>query len=448
MTNNELPVGWVRCSFGDISSLIRGVSYQKSDLVEPSNMSGVCLLRANNIQNTRIIYDDLIFVKANKVNSEQSLQHGDIFISMSSGSKHLVGKSALFSENSKPTTFGAFCGVIRPSSQINHRFFSYYLQTREYKQTISALSKGSNINNLKREHILNLKISLPPLAEQKRIVGKIEELFAEVDKGINLLKQKQAELKKYRQSVLSAAFSGKLYKTTEWQETNLGAIVSSDKHSIKRGPFGSSLRKEFFVQTGVRVFEQYNPINGDPYWARYFITPEKFEELSAFKAGSGDLLISCSGTLGKILELPNDVQEGIINQALLKIRLNNELILNSFFIHWFNSPRVQRMILDNVRGAAIQNIASVKELKQIAISLPTMSEQEQIVAEIEQRFEKADILEKSIESALESAEKLKQSILKKAFEGKLVPQNPNDEPASVLLERIKSEQPPKKGKRK
>ncbi len=289
---------------------------------------------------------------------------------------------------------------------------------------------------------------IPPLAEQKRIVGKIEELFAEVDKGIDLLKQKQAELKKYRQSVLSAAFSGKLYKTTEWQETNLGAIVSSDKHSIKRGPFGSCLRKEFFVQTGVRVFEQYNPINGDPYWARYFITPEKFEELSAFKAGSGDLLISCSGTLGKILELPNDVQEGIINQALLKIRLNNELILNSFFIHWFNSPRVQRMILDNVRGAAIQNIASVKELKQIAISLPTMSEQEQIVAEIEQRFEKADILEKSIVNALESAEKLKQSILKKAFEGTLVPQDPNDEPASVLLNRIKSEQSPKKGKKK
>ncbi|EGC3388673.1 restriction endonuclease subunit S, partial [Campylobacter jejuni] len=108
-----------------------------------------------------------------------------------------------------------------------------------------------------------------------------------------------------------------------WKMETLGEILSSDKYSIKRGPFGSALKKSFFVEKGIRIFEQYNPINNDPHWKRYFISHEKFQELEAFKATEGDLLISCSGTLGKIVELPKDTEMGIINQALLKIRLNN-----------------------------------------------------------------------------------------------------------------------------
>lgn len=138
-----------------------------------------------------------------------------------------------------------------------------------------------------------------------------------------------------------------------WQVKTLGEILSNDKYAIKRGPFGSSLKKEFFVDSGVRVFEQYNPINQDSNWKRYFITQQKFKELESFKAGAGDLLISCSGTLGKILELPKNVEVGIINQALLKIRLDNKQILNSYFVHLFNSPYMQNIILENTIGSAI-----------------------------------------------------------------------------------------------
>ncbi|EAH7563021.1 restriction endonuclease subunit S [Campylobacter jejuni] len=200
-----------------------------------------------------------------------------------------------------------------------------------------------------------------------------------------------------------------------WKMETLGEILSSDKYSIKRGPFGSTLKKSFFVEKGIRIFEQYNPINNDPHWKRYFISHEKFQELEAFKATEGDLLISCSGTLGKIVELPKDTEMGIINQSLLKIRLNNIKILNSYFIYYFNSPIMQEKILESTLGSAIKNIASVKILKQIEIPLPPLKKQERIVGILDESFAKIDESIKILEQNLLNLDELMQSALQKAF---------------------------------
>ncbi|HEF7156833.1 TPA: restriction endonuclease subunit S [Campylobacter jejuni] len=200
-----------------------------------------------------------------------------------------------------------------------------------------------------------------------------------------------------------------------WKMETLGEILSSDKYSIKRGPFGSTLKKSFFVEKGIRIFEQYNPINNDPHWKRYFISHEKFQELEAFKATEGDLLISCSGTLGKIVELPKDTEMGIINQALLKIRLNNIKILNSYFIYYFNSPIMQEKILESTLGSTIKNIASVKILKQIEIPLPPLKKQERIVGILDESFAKIDESIKILEQNLLNLDELMQSALQKAF---------------------------------
>ena len=200
-----------------------------------------------------------------------------------------------------------------------------------------------------------------------------------------------------------------------WKMETLGEILTSDKYSIKRGPFGSALKKSFFVEKGIRIFEQYNPINNDPHWKRYFISHEKFQELEAFKATEGDLLISCSGTLGKIVELPKDTEMGIINQALLKIRLNNIKILNSYFIYYFNSPIMQEKILESTLGSTIKNIASVKILKQIEIPLPPLKKQERIVGILDESFAKIDESIKILEQNLLNLDELMQSALQKAF---------------------------------
>ncbi|EPT7100068.1 restriction endonuclease subunit S [Campylobacter jejuni] len=201
----------------------------------------------------------------------------------------------------------------------------------------------------------------------------------------------------------------------DWEWKSLGEILSNDKYSIKRGPFGSALKKSFFVENGIRVFEQYNAINNDPHWKRYFISYDKFKELEAFKAIEGDLLISCSGTLGKIVELPKHTEIGIINQALLKIRLDNTKILNSYFIYNFNSPIMQGKILESTLGSEIKNIASVKILKQIKIPLPPLKEQERIVGILDESFAKIDESIKILEQNLLNLDELMQSALQKAF---------------------------------
>ena len=106
----------------------------------------------------------------------------------------------------------------------------------------------------------------------------------------------------------------------------------NNKYALKRGPFGSALKKEFFVEKGIVVYEQGHAINDEPFRHRYYITPEKFEELKAFKTVAGDMIVSCSGaTLGRICLLPDNADLGIINQALLKIDFDEKIILKKFF---------------------------------------------------------------------------------------------------------------------
>ena len=207
----------------------------------------------------------------------------------------------------------------------------------------------------------------------------------------------------------------------DWQVKKLKDILADEKYSIKRGPFGSSLRKEFFVKEGVRVFEQYNPINNDPNWCRYRIDKNKYEELKAFRCKAGDFLISCSGTLGKIILLPENVEEGIINQALLKIRLNPKLVDNHYFLNLCQYKDFQKRIYKNAGGSAIHNIASVNTLKEMDVILPPLEEQKRIASGIS----KIDAYLENTIKLIEEKERFKKGISKKLLtckEGENVPE--------------------------
>lgn len=213
---SECPTSWCVIELGEIADLIRGVSYKKEQAQDAPQPGLLPVLRATNITGASLTFNGLVFVPSENISNEQLLRHGDVVIASSSGSKDIVGKAGSFAGEKFKGSFGAFCTVLRPSNELSSDFFGYYFQTPSYRKSVSDLSSGSNINNLKSGDLASQRFPLPPLPEQTRIVEKLEELLSDLDAGVTELKAAQKKLAQYRQSLLKAAVEGAL--TAEWRE--------------------------------------------------------------------------------------------------------------------------------------------------------------------------------------------------------------------------------------
>ena len=209
----------------------------------------------------------------------------------------------------------------------------------------------------------------------------------------------------------------------------------------KKGPFGSALTKAIFVpksETTIKVYEQKNAIQKNSSLGDYYISKEYFEEkMKSFEVFPGDIIVSCAGTIGETYILPNDIEQGIINQALMRMKITDKISINYFLI--FFDHILKDESVKSGKGTAIKNIPPFDVFKQFLIPLPPLAEQQLIVEEIEKIFAQIDLLEQNKTDLQTAIKQAKSKILDLAIHGKLVPQDPNDESASVLLERIRAE---------
>lgn len=230
-----------------------------------------------------------------------------------------------------------------------------------------------------------------------------------------------------------------------WIWSKVDKIIDHNTHSIKAGPFGSSLKKSFYVEAGYKIYGQEQVISGNHKYGDYYVNEKKFQELISCAIKPKDALISLVGTVGKVLILPDDCEQGIINPRLIKISFNN-FYSPTFFKYYFESAYLKSMYAHKSHGATM-DIITLGIIQELPFPLFSLQEQIQIVQEIESRLSVCDKMEQSITESIVKAEALRQSILKKAFEGKLLSeaeiaqckQAADYEPASELLKKIQAD---------
>ena len=345
------------------------------------------------------------------------------------------------------------------------RLLEYLLYIIKFNQKMFRENKkGSAIPHLDKKLFKELSVNLPPLAEQGRIVAKIEELFAGIDAGVENLKSVKNQIALYRQSVLKSAFDGTL--TAKWREQKYFI-----KHYIvmEKSPFEIPHEWEWFKLSQLgnigRGKSKHRPRNDKKlFGGKYpFIQTGEIKACKRYLKDYTETYSDFGLAQSKLWSentLCITIAANIAETAILKMKacfpdsvvgfIKNDLISKIEYIEYY--IRLIRENLDKAAPATAQKNINLQTLNEILVPVPTLAEQERIVAEIESRFERADVLEAAVDRALNDAEKLKQAVLKKAFSGELVPQNPDDEPASVLLDRIRaaraSEQPARKRKLK
>lgn len=317
--------------------------------------------------------------------------------------------------------------VLKPKQFFNSKLFYYFCLALKFP------NKGYSRHY---QYLEKTIMHIPPQNEQRRIVEKIESEFAKIDEGLEHLEQAKEQIKQYRQSVLKSAFEGKLYKTSEWEIGELKKFCLK----VNKRKISNNEQEEFFyidissIDNKNNILLSATKYNGKnaPSRARQIVKSE-------------DILFSTVRTyLKNIAIVPPEYDNEIASTGFCVIRTNSNLLYSKFMFYKSLSDKFLEPLNKLQRGSSYPAVRDNDVLSQIICIPHSIEEQKKIVEEIEKRFAVVDDVEKVVEENIEKAKQLKQSILKKAFEGRLVPQDPTDEPASTLLEKIKQERSKKK----
>jgi len=458
----QLPNGWVWTKLGDIvASINPGFPSGKHN----QEGRGIPHIRPMNISIKGEI--DLSDVKYVEVSEYNTLLAGDVLFN-NTNSTELLGKTTVIGNDTKWAYSNHMTRIRLPKGFLNSVWIAksihYLFLTGYFKMNCTHHVNQASIN--KTFLAERVYIPLPPLPEQHRIVEKIEELFTRLDAGVKSLKKAKEQLRHYRQAVLKYAFEGKL--TEEWRKANkdkiepasvllerikderkkkLGSkykemppVDTSELHELPDGWVWTKLENITEIILGQSPPSSTYNENGEglPFYqgklefGKIFPSPQKWCKLPKKIAKKGDVLISVRAPVGPTNICP---EKSCIGRGLAAIRGLSGI--NTYFILYVMRT-FEKDISEKGIGTTFAAITG-NELRQFVIPFPPLFEQHRIIEEIELRLSVADEVENVIDTELKRAERLRQSILKQAFSGKLVPQDLTDEPASVLLERIRAE---------
>lgn len=432
----SIPPHWSWVKLGDVCE-----PPQYGYTTSASNNGNLKFLRTTDITSGQIDWDLVPFCKVNpKEIDKYLLKENDVVISRAGS----VGYSLLLSKPQR-AVFASYLIRFRPKT--NPKFFALFLQSPQYWNQISEKKLGIAVPNVNAKKLMDINFPLPPLPEQKKIVEKIEELFSQLESGVASLKKAKEQIRLYRQSVLAAAFSGKLVSEKslnhDSQDSKINRIKEKNKSGKSDNPenHGSDNLPEGwkwvklgevlevkdgthdtpkYYDKGIPFITQKNIKNGEFVFDNYnFISEEdhnKFYKRS--NVAFNDIIISMIGANRGMSAIVRTKEKFSIKNVGL-VKTNESKFLAKYLDYFFKSEIGQRTILSQSKGGA-QQFIGLTELRNWSIPFQPLNQQLKIVSEIEKRFSEADNLEKAIDESLAKAETLRQSILKQAFEGKLV----------------------------
>lgn len=378
-----------KVAVSNIAKQIRGVSYKPVDLHNDLNKDSVILLRANNISDGKINFDDVVYVDKKKVSSEQYLQKGDILICASSGSKNLVGKAASVSFDIK-CTFGAFCKVIRPISKYAN-YLGMYFQSDIYRRIISNVAIGANINNIRNEHIDSLELSIYSDDKNNEIVSLLDTLQSIITHRRTQLEKLDLLVKaRFVEMFGDTEYNTKkfpVYKLSELCTVSSSKRIYQDEQSSTGVPFLRISNLVELIETGHLKNE-------------LFISDEKYIELvrSSLVPQKGDILVTSRGTLGKCYIVQDDdkfyFQDGMISW-LYNL---NKAITPLYLALLFNTINIKTQI-DNLQSGSTVAYLSITMLKKLNIVVPPLTLQNQFADFVKQIDKSKSILQQELDKA-------------------------------------------------
>lgn len=388
----------------DVCEILNGYAFKSSLYTE----SGLRIIRITNVQKGYIEDYEPKFYAIDKKDelSNYVLKENDLLISLTGN----VGRVGLLQKEMLPAVLNQRVGCIRIKNEkiLNKRYLFNILNNNIFERDCINNSKGIAQKNLSTEWLKEYEINLLNINEQEKIANELDK----VQEIIDIRKKQIEELEELIKSQFVEKFG--TIKNSKFNIKTFEEFVKDEKNSIKRGPFGGSLKKEDFVEKGYLVYEQRHAIHNDFEYEKYYISEQKYKEMKMFEVKPGDLLISCSGvTLGRISEVPMNAKKGIINQALLKVTLNPSLMNNIFFIYQFRNDEIQEKLFSFSRGSGIPNFPSMTEVKKIGFICPPIELQNQF-AEFVKQIDKQKF---EIQKNLEEMQKLQKSLMNKYFGG-------------------------------
>lgn len=490
---SDLPSQWAFAALGELCSWGSGGTPKRTD--ESNFGGGVPWITISDLDDGPVLSTrETITKQGLDTSAAKLIPKGAILVALYGS----IGKLGITTKPS--TTNQAIAHALPAAGTFDARYLFFALQT--FRQDLAALGSGITQKNIYLSDLREFKIPLAPVPEQVNIVAKLEELLSDLDAGVAELKAAQQKLQRYRQSLLKAAVEGALTaewrtknppietgaellqrilreRRARWEEQQLAKFAAQgkappkgwkdkypepqppkteglpalpegwvwasvdqcarDEAGITDGPFGSNLKSEHYTPAGPRVVRLQNIGDGSFITADVHIDDSRYNALAKHWVEDGDVVSAMLGeALPRACAVPKGFSPGIVKADCARIRPNTCLLPSDWLVAALNAEPTRRRVSQSVKGVGRPRI-NLGDLRSVAVPIPPGREQVEILVALQLAFGAADDQSAATRRALAYSAAQRQNILRAAFRGELVPQDPNDEPASVLLERLRSE---------